>query len=238
MKDFNEKSPIVIEIILIIIGLLLAGIVTSLFSLFGCDSEVGGSLARILVGIVFLAIFHKKFKFTSSFKGFVPMLPALLFAFYKIPYHFISGGGTVNSITVSVLLIGFAPAIFEEVLFRGIFIFNLKKKYNKPITVVLISAVVFGLLHMTNIVGMNMTSVLLQSTVSFAIGIVFGAVYLYTEDIVSVIIAHFLVDVLGVIFTGGETTPYYFLVIFVAMCCIEIIYGLLLVRKVTSPIKD
>lgn len=207
----------------------------SVVSLLGCGSDISGSVARILVGIVFLAIFHEKFIFGNSFKGLVPILPALLLALYKIPYHFVSGGGNVNAITVPVLLIGFAPALFEEVLFRGIFISNLKKKYNKPTTVVLISAIVFGLVHLTNMVGMSLPSVLLQSIVAFAAGIVLGAIYLYSEDIVSVIIAHFLIDVLGRIFVGGEKTPYYFIAILVAICCFEIIYGLLLMKKITTP---
>ncbi|MCQ2510098.1 MAG: CPBP family intramembrane metalloprotease [Lachnospiraceae bacterium] len=238
MKNFKEKSPIVFEIILFIIGLLLAGVIMNVVSLSGCDSATANSIARILIAFVFLAIFHKCFKFGSSFKGLVPMLPALLFAIYKIPYHFISGGGSIIAITVPVLLIGFAPAIFEEVLFRGIFISNLKKKYDKPVTIVLISAVVFSLVHLTNIVGMSMATVLVQTFLAFAVGIVLGAVYLYTKDIVSVIIAHFLIDVVSGIFPGGEATPYYFLAIFVAICCFEIIYGLLLVRKITSSTEQ
>ena len=238
MKNFKEKSPIVFEIILFIISLLLAGVIMNVVSLSGCDSATANSIARILMAIVFLAIYRKSFKSDRFFKGFVPMLPVLLFAIYKIPYHFISGGGSINAITVPVLLIGFAPAIFEEVLFRGIFISNLKKKYDKPVTIVLISAIVFSLVHLTNLVGMNMVSVLLQTIVAFATGLVFGAVYFYTEDIVSVIIAHFLIDVLSGIFPGGEATPYYFMAIFVAICCFEIIYGLLLVRKITSSTEQ
>lgn len=136
---------------MIIVGFLLAGVVAGVLSLIGCDSETSGAVARILIGSVFLAIFHKSFNLKNSFKGLVPMLPILLLALYKIPYHFISGGSEINVITVTVLLLGFAPAVFEEVVFRGIFISNLKKKYKNPITVVMISAVVFGLVHLTNI---------------------------------------------------------------------------------------
>lgn len=231
MKKVIEKIPIIFEIVLLIVGLILAGVVSGVLCLFGCDNDTGGAIARIMIGIILLAIFHKSFKFENSFKGVIPMLPVLLFALYKIPYHFISGGGDVNAITVSALLIGFAPAVFEEVLFRGIFISNLKKKYKKPITVLLISAVVFGLAHMTNIAGMDLLSVAIQVIVAMSLGIALGAIYLYTEDIVSLVIAHFLIDFLGVIFVGGESTPYFFLVIFVVLCCFEIVYGFWLVRK-------
>lgn len=76
-----------------------------------------------------------------------------------------------------------------------------------------------------------MISVSIQVIVAMSVGIALGAIYLCTEDIISVIIAHFLIDTLGVIFAGGETTPYHFLAIFVALSCFEIVYGLLLVRK-------
>lgn len=234
MKTISENRPIIFEIILFLIGLLLAGVVAGVLNTFGCNNEVSASIARILIGIAFLAAFYKSFTFGNSFKGLVPMLPALLLAIYKIPYHFISGGGTPNAITVPVLLIGLAPAVFEEVLFRGIFISNLKKKFDSPTAIVLISAIVFSLVHLTNMGGMDMASLLLQLIMALVVGIVFGAIYLYTEDLVSVIVAHFAIDVLGGIFCGGKTTPYYFFVILAALWIFETVYGFLLVRKMTA----
>lgn len=233
MKVMSERSPIIFEIILFVIGTLLAGVAAAVLTAVGCSSEVSASAARILIGIAFIAVFYRSFEFSNSFKGLVPMLPALLLAIYKIPYHFISGGGAINGITVSVLLIGLAPAAFEEVLFRGIFIYNLKKKFNSPTAIVLISAIVFSLVHLTNIGSMDMISLFLQLIMAFVTGIVLGAIYMYTGDIISVIIAHFAIDVLGVIFYGGETTPYYFIAILAALLIFETVYGLLLVRKIT-----
>lgn len=231
MKIISEKHPIIFEIALFVISLLLAAVVAGILNASGCDNEVGSSIARILVGIVLLAVFYKNFHTGNSFKGFIPMLPLLLLAIYKIPYHFISGGGQPNAITIPILLAGLAPAVFEEILFRGIFITNLKKKYSSPTAVVLISAVVFSLVHLTNLVGMNVLSVLLQLIMALVTGIVFGAIYLYSGDLVSVIIAHFAIDVVGGIFPGGVTTPYYFLVILILLWIFEIVYGFLLVRK-------
>ena len=234
MKVISEKHPIIFEIILFVIGLLLAAVVAGVLNMLGCNHDISASIARILIGIAFLAVFHRSFKFGNSFKGFVPMLPALLLAIYKIPYHYISGGGAINAITVPVLLIGLAPAVFEEILFRGIFISNLKKRFSSPTAIVLISALVFSLVHLTNMGGMDMISLLLQLIMAWVAGIVLGAIYLYTGDIISVIVAHFAVDVLGEIFCGGETTPYYFLVILAALWIIETVYGFLLVRKMPA----
>ncbi len=233
MKRFNEKHPVIFVIILFVIGLLLAGVVTGVLNGFGFDIAVSGSIARILIGIIFLAINYRKFKLGNSFRGFVTMLPVLLLAVYKIPYHFISGGGTPNAITVPIILIGLAPAVFEEILFRGIFVFHLKKKYSSSVAIVFISALVFSLVHITNIMGMDLLSLLVQVIMAFVVCVVLGAVYLKSGDLMSVIVAHFLIDVLSGIFYGGGTTPYYFLAIMVALAIFETVYGFLLVRKGT-----
>lgn len=200
-------------------------------NVFGIANEVSSSIARIITGCVFFAVFHKSFEFGNSFKGLLIMLPALLLAIYKIPYHFISGGGTPNSITLPIILIGLAPAVFEEILFRGIFIHNLKAKSESSTVIVLISAIVFSLVHLTNIAGMDLISLLLQLIMAFVTGIVLGAIYLRTDDIISVIIAHFAIDILGGIFYGGETTPYYFVAIMSLIWIFEAVYGICLVRK-------
>lgn len=237
MKHFGEKHPILFELLLFVIGVLLAGIAAGILNVFGCSDEISGAIARILIGVAFLAAFHRNFQFDAFCKGFLPMLPALLLAIYKIPYHFVSGGGAINPVTVPVLLVGLAPAVFEEVLFRGIFISNLKKRFNSPTAIVLISAIVFSLVHLTNAIGMDVLSLLLQLMMALAAGIVLGAIYLYTEDLISVIAAHFAIDVLGGIFSGGNTTPYYFLGILAALWVVEIVYGFLLVRAITDKNK-
>lgn len=234
MKDFSKKHPVLLVIIQFVVTLLLAGIVAGVLNGAGFNNEVSGSIARILVGIVLLGVSYKCFRFGSFFRGMIVMLPALLLAIYKIPYHFVNGGGAVNAVTIPIVLIGLAPAIYEEVLFRGILIYNLKKKYDSPMTIVLISAIVFSLVHLTNIMGMDLISLGLQLVMALVVGIVLGAIYLNTGDLVSVIFVHFMIDVLSGIFPGGMMTPYYFIVILVVIWIIEIIYGFILVRKVVN----
>lgn len=231
MKKLSERFPIVFEIILFVIAILICGIVVALLSPLGAASDVVSSLARILVSIPLFIVFRRCFKLKNSLKGFVIMLPALLLALFKIPYHFVSGGTEVAAVSQAAILIGIAPAVFEEILFRGIFIFNLKKKYNNPMTIVLLSALVFSLAHLTNLIGLSPLAILIQVFQAFAVGVVLGAVYFLTEDLISVIIAHAAVDVLAAVFPGGSTTPIYFLVIFIVLLIAEILYGLFLTKK-------
>lgn len=231
MKALSVKYPVIFEIILFAAAMFAAAVLTAVIKLSGCEDAVSSSVARILVGIALLAVFHNCFRADNVFRGFLIMLPTLLLAFYKIPYHFISGGGDPAEITLSVVLTGLAPAVFEEVIFRGIFIHNLKQKFNSPVAVVIVSAALFSLVHLTNLVGMNPVSVILQLIMSFTTGVVWGAVYLRTGDILSVIFAHFAVDFLGNIWGGGATTPAYFLAIMIALLLFELIYGLMLTKK-------
>lgn len=227
----SKKFPIIYEIILFMIAAILAGFLMYIVKLFLRDDTLSSSVARILAGLILMLIYRKKFKLSNAFSGFYIMLPALLLAIYKIPYHFISGGGDIGKITLSVLLAGLAPAVFEEILFRGIFIHNLKQRYQQPVTIVIISAIVFSFLHLTNMSAMDTSSMIVQLIMAFVVGVVLGAVYLRTEDIISVIIVHFSIDFIGDIFRGGTTTPAYFLIIMIILMLFEIIYGLNLLRK-------
>ncbi len=240
MKKLSAKFPILFEIILFVIALLVAAVLATALQAIGCNSTLSPTIARILIGLILLAIFYKSFSFRSSLKGFLITLPILLFGLYKIPYHFISGGtgADFNKVTLTIFLAGLAPAIFEEVLFRGICIANLKKKYNNPYVIVLVSAVIFSLAHVTNLVGMDVASVLLQVSTSLVLGIVWGAIYLRSGDLLSLIFSHFFIDILSDICFSGDTTPGYFLAIMIAILILELAYGLLLIRKLPRSGKE
>ncbi len=239
MKKLSAKFPILFEIILFVVVLLLAAVLEAVLQAVGCNPTLGSAIARILIGLILLAIFYKSFQFRNSLKGLLITLPSLLFGLYKIPYHFISGGtgADFNKLTLTIFLAGLAPAIFEEVLFRGICIANLKKKYNNPYAIVLISAVIFSLAHVTSLIGMDALSVLLQVITSLVLGIVWGAIYLRSGDLLSLIFSHFVVDVLSDICVSGDTTPGYFLVIMIVLLLLELAYGLLLLRKLPHSEK-
>ncbi len=239
MKKLSAKLPILFEIILFVVVLLLAAVLEAVLQAVGCNPTLGSAIARILIGLILLAIFYKSFQFRNSLKGLLITLPSLLFGLYKIPYHFISGGtgADFNKLTLTIFLAGLAPAIFEEVLFRGICIANLKKKYNNPYAIVLISAVIFSFAHVTSLIGMDALSVLLQVITSLVLGIVWGAIYLRSGDLLSLIFSHFVVDVLSNICISSDTTPGYFLAIMIVLLLLELAYGLLLLRKLPHKLQ-
>ena len=71
--------------------------------------------------------------------------------------------------------------------------YNLKKKEYSDISCLLITAVVFSVVHLTNLAGQSFATVALQTVYSFVIGLALAAVYLKNKSIVQVIAAHFLI---------------------------------------------
>ena len=87
-----------------------------------------------------------------------------------------------NSLIVNLLVIALLPAVVEEIIFRGI-IFNGYKKRN-PFKAALLSAFLFGLIHM----NIN------QFSYAFVIGILFALLTYVTGSVIPSIIAHFIVN--------------------------------------------
>lgn len=78
-------------------------------------------------------------------------------------------------------LIG-AP-IFEELLFRGIILMGLYKKYNNsPKKAIIVSSTIFAVVHLNIPQGIN----------AFILGIILGGIYYYTKSMKLAIFAHFV----------------------------------------------
>jgi uncharacterized protein len=92
-------------------------------------------------------------------------------------YNNIVGGmiSLVGSIILAVLI---AP-IIEELLYRGIILKNLVKRYS-PVQSVLISAFIFGLMHLN----------IWQFTAAFSIGIIIGWWFIETRSLIPCILGH------------------------------------------------
>jgi membrane protease YdiL (CAAX protease family) len=130
------------------------------------------------------------------------------------------------------LLTAMAPALFEEVIFRGIFISNLKKNNKSDMYCLFVSAAVFALIHLTNIVGMSMTGVLVQAGYSFVIGLVLAAVYLRNGSLLQVVIVHFLIDFTSRIFVEqASISSVLHLILFVILLAAEAVYAIVIVHN-------
>ena len=86
----------------------------------------------------------------------------------------------------SFLLLVIAAPIFEELIFRGIILDGLLKKYS-PVTSILISSIIFGLAHLNP----------WQFVTGFLIGIFAGWIYYKSRSLSLVIIIHAAVNLAG-----------------------------------------
>ena len=233
MYEYGEKHPIIFEIILIVVSFLAAAMLTIAGSIVGASSDFSSAVARTIVGIVLIAVFARYFKGERPFRNLIIVVPALLFAAWNIFYNLSSGmefGGTVYFIEAAVLAI--APAIYEEVLFRGIFIHNLKASGLDELKCMLISAAVFAVIHFTNAVGQDLATVALQVGYALVVGMVFGAIYIKNGSIVQVIAAHFLIDATNHLFIEAPSESSELqIALFVVLLVAEAAYALWLTRK-------
>ncbi len=230
MKKFATKSPIIFEIVLIVAAFVLALAFGLASQIIGFDNELAMAVGRILAGLVLLIIFRSCLKNGKQFSGFLIMLPALGFALWNVANHFLTKGD-FNPLTTEILILGLAPAIFEEVVFRGIFIDNLKKSGKSDMAALLISALFFGLIHMTNAVNGNIPQALVQTGYSIVVGLVFGAIYIRTGDLLSVMIAHAAIDITNQIFAAASNTPVPLIIAFIVVLAAEAAYAFVLVSK-------
>ncbi len=81
---------------------------------------------------------------------------------------------------ILILALSITPAIFEELFFRKAII-SYTKQYGKVFSLIF-SALLFGMMHLN----------ISQGIFAFIIGLIFGAIYLYTGDIKLTMIIHFV----------------------------------------------
>ncbi len=126
----------------------------------------------------------------------VPSLVIVFAMFFAGMYAFFTENLSTSQwqqialICFTTFLVGFS----EELMFRGI-VFNTFFKTHSKIKAVLISAVVFSLLHSVNVFGgLAFTSMLIQLVLTFFFGLFFALIFMRVKSIVPLIIFHWLWD--------------------------------------------
>ena len=118
-------------------------------------------------------------------------------------------GSVVSWITLGTgpVLVAFlratAPGFGEEVMFRGLGIANYMRKIKSENQIKIIfwlSSIVFGLIHLSNILaGGDVKSTVIQAVYAIGVGMLFGAVYLNTGNLWPTILGHWSVDFMEMI---------------------------------------
>ena len=220
-------------------------------------SQIPGSVGAIIVSvlsIVLLLIYNKWFspEFDGVFKGHVPVKEILIvssaMAILIIGCIIINAvyAGFVLKPSLSFLCLALMAGISEETIFRAMLIpigMRYLKGKNRALTAVIISSVIFGPLHMTNIfAGADPVMTVIQAVMATCGGFVLAGIYLRTGSIIPSMIAHAIYDFInfstdptinesGVVISdvGNAGISYYVLIIVISAALL--VAGLYLIRK-------
>lgn len=197
-----------IEIFFILVSLMIL-IISSLFrfdnnAIMGFDKLIADI---IITGICYLLILKLGLKNTAGFnkkgfkKGLILGIPFLIIGIGSVIF---SNMGTdfsnikhisiFNTIlfTINMLFVG----INEEVWMRGLVLNGLMKKYEKSSIwkPIIISSLIFGLVHLPNIFFVEPLTLLIQVINAMCGGILFATIFIKSKNIFSVIVIHALTD--------------------------------------------
>lgn len=104
-------------------------------------------------------------------------------------------------ISLNLLFTAIAAGFIEETIFRGGLLTTMLRKMNNPnriLTAAVISAAVFGVIHMTNIVsGAGVMITVMQSINAFTTGLADALIYMVSGNIFVTIAIHTLHDILA-----------------------------------------
>ena len=166
-------------------------------------SENMGAVAAILAAVLALFLFTFSAR-KDGFRGFLRgepkrglllLIPAMIYSLCG--FFFASKGFTLSNFLLAVM-----AGVFEETMFRALPIAYMMRGWDfdeKKIPVVLfITAASFGLFHVTNVfAGASLKVSLIQAAECICVGYLFGAVFLRSGNVLPLMFAHFLQDVIA-----------------------------------------
>ena len=162
------------------------------------------------VGIIFIMrkaeIFDKRdFTLTGLGRGMFSGLVGVIFGIFMFLVNLIGNLPFIQipdfSYLLAGILIAFTTGLFEEVLVRGFTFKSLLKYYGSSVAgikrSIIWSSVLFGAMHVVNLSGYDLASVLTtvsQIISAVIIGIYFALVYVQSKNLLAVTIVHALID--------------------------------------------
>jgi membrane protease YdiL (CAAX protease family) len=93
-----------------------------------------------------------------------------------------------------IVVLSLVPAIWEELAFRGLMLTTLQRRY-RPWMAIAISAILFGLFHITNLLLRGLDEVLFEMIMAAGVGIAWGYVVVKTGSVGPAMVLHYVVNV-------------------------------------------
>ncbi|MBQ8665786.1 MAG: CPBP family intramembrane metalloprotease [Lachnospiraceae bacterium] len=252
---FSDKHPVLSLLIFTFGGFLVSEFLIGIPIMFALSflridrtagTSIGGCIGSALVLLIWYRWFSQEYRFMPE-KGdirdsFVLISPILIYwALLFGMFGYLAGGIPFRAVGLDTVAMALMAGLVEEVCFREIAISFMAKKMmaEKRIPLMaVVSGVLFGLTHLTNLVnGDQVTNILYQVMLTLFFGVFFSAVYLRKGNVWVLCLMHFAHDLLsfmaikGVEENGVKDIPNWTAVciaVFEACLCV---YGFYLLRK-------
>ncbi|MBQ9033980.1 MAG: CPBP family intramembrane metalloprotease [Lachnospiraceae bacterium] len=175
----------------------------------GYDAKFG-PIGVVISTIFMIGVYRWWFRpeFEGMLKGNLPLgflLGLIEVGFVLIPFAaglFAGEKIQLKPISLTILGVSLMAGMGEELAFRGVFISTLMREWknqNKFRNDAVISGIVFGLVHATNLfMGANPVRTLLQMVVSMCVGIIFSAIYMRSGSLLPCMFYHTVHDIIAI----------------------------------------
>ena len=255
-QKFSDKHPVLGLLVCtyggfliseFLFGMLLAFVFSKIGFDMGTGTAIGGSVGSILVLLFWYFRNQPEYRFMPR-KGeisgslkliFVPILIWWILLFGS--YAYFCKGFPFASITLREVFMSLMAGLVEEICFREIAVSYMSKHWmsEKSIPrIAVISGVMFGLTHITNLVGeKDVTDTLIQVLLCVFFGVFFTAIYLRKGNVWVLCLFHFIHDLLAFMGVAGfaakgiaelpDWITFYLAATEFGLC----LYGFFLIRK-------
>ena len=221
IQDFAKKHTVIycllVEIVVFGVMILSGMLIGMLFGAFNVDTYVLQALQE-LVGVLLVLAAMKVSGCTDVLTGrgigfgkgllvggyflFMGVYSAIVYLAMYTGERILRPWYLIAVFVICMLLVG----IMEEFMCRGILAELLLRHFGATESgvwkAVILSGVLFGLVHLTNLLGADPVGVLVQSVIASMMGMTFAAIYFRTGNIWVPVALHAFVDVCALI-TGG-----------------------------------
>ena len=251
-----KKIHIVITVLLFVLGALCFIFFEALHTQVLQDELANkflcGFISRLGLSILFawlLSLFGGRDFLTFNKKFLISLawsLPCFMVAFVNFPYAALAKGYATFERTDLIglyILYILGICLMEELVFRGVLLILVKdmckNSRHAPIYTVAVTALIFSLFHLTNLIGgAGIGDVLLQCLYTFLIGAMLSTLMLKLNNIWLCVLIHAIFDFGGLLLqegiVSGNTWEVVFWVLTIAsgvLCAGHVIYSLIKLDK-------
>ncbi|MCB2339063.1 CPBP family intramembrane glutamic endopeptidase [Clostridium estertheticum] len=208
-KKYSTALPYINLVADVIVKYFIITLFLILYSKISYDMPRKQSLDKKKFIYVAIIIIGYRLAYNNSLFYLVDNVPMPNFIIHAFEELFISP-------IIMILSSAVIAPIYEEVIFRGILLKGMANKINSNLALI-ISALIFALLHMNIPQGIN----------AFLLGLIIGAIYLSSNSIYLCIFAHFINNSVAIIISGalqllsGKSGKYSMII-----CSVEFLVGI------------